>query len=963
MEENVEIIAGFSTIDDYIKKGFQVLLEATKSSNALPSLREWDFYKTYDSFNKILNNEGDRLLRLTNTVLHNQEQNVNIRNRDMDEKMEMLIEANDNILEKVALCIDELNGIKKSNQGNVQIQAVSAQLPVNGSWNQLNKATFSVSSSIDHVKESNSLNSIRLLTAKNIVRPQTYFKDKIDNSNNPWIPRITEKPNSIKPLAIFLEESEFGEMYSHPYEVELDHFIPPPHQLQTIIPPSVKPLDETPLIEVSTPEELGKLLEDLRQQTEFAVDLEHHSYRTFMGITCLMQISTRNADYLVDTFTLRDQLFILNEVFTKPSIVKIFHGADMDVQWLQRDLSLYVVNMFDTHQAAKQLEYSGLSLAYLLNRFCNVIPNKHFQLADWRIRPLPDELKTYARMDTHYLIYIYCILRNELLKKGNGCDNILKSVLSQSTDICKKSYIKPILTEDSHMDFYRKCKRLFDNRQMFALKELFHWRDRLARIEDESTGYVLPNHMLLQISETLPREVQGIIASCNPVPPLVRANLLEIHQLILKAREQSLTQPILKDDNRSRGSTLRFAKVNIDSPLHCPHDLSKSTEFRDDLPTLLDTVTTVYDKSFLAPYQRYELIRPFIRAEEEKATTVQTNENNQKELSNEDRIAAPHEHFVKVSKGIPQIPIQSIKEELPEHLEETESSIVNDVLESYPTLRSMCGSKKRKRIQYEDDCEQPNEESPRHQIHEIHTPIPNWKKKQPFSQRGNKKRKPNNQKNTNKKQKTQESFQQPEQENQQNTNKKQKRKGSLQQPQQQNQQIGNKKQKRQGSLQQPQQQNQQIANKKQKRQGSHQQFQQQNQQIANKKQKRQGSFQQPKQRNQQNANKKQKTQGSSQQPQQQNTNKKKKTQESFQQPKQANLSSKQQRKNQWKNKQNEQQIEKQFQPFDYSSVNFQQFQGGAGRSKNNKNEFKAKNKRKRDNRNFNNKSMTYCRRQ
>lgn len=46
--------------------------------------------------------------------------------------------------------------------------------------------------------------------------------------------------------------------------------------------------------------------------------------------------------------------------------------------------------------------------------------------------------------------------------------------------------------------------------------------------------------MLLQIAEALPREMQGILACCNPIPPLVRSNLLELHQIILKAREQSL---------------------------------------------------------------------------------------------------------------------------------------------------------------------------------------------------------------------------------------------------------------------------------------------------------------------------------------------------------------------------------------------------------------------------------------
>lgn len=99
-----------------------------------------------------------------------------------------------------------------------------------------------------------------------------------------------------------------------------------------------------------------------------------------------MQISTRDTDYIVDTIALRSQLQELNIVFTNPSIVKVFHGADSDVLWLQKDLSLYVVNMFDTHQAVKLLSFPNLSLAYLLLYYCNVVAQKHFQLADWRIR-------------------------------------------------------------------------------------------------------------------------------------------------------------------------------------------------------------------------------------------------------------------------------------------------------------------------------------------------------------------------------------------------------------------------------------------------------------------------------------------------------------------------------------------------------------------------------------------------
>ena len=37
--------------------------------------------------------------------------------------------------------------------------------------------------------------------------------------------------------------------------------------------------------------------------------------------------------------------------------------------------------------------------------------DKRWQLADWRMRPLSAEMLRYARMDTHFLLYIYDRLR------------------------------------------------------------------------------------------------------------------------------------------------------------------------------------------------------------------------------------------------------------------------------------------------------------------------------------------------------------------------------------------------------------------------------------------------------------------------------------------------------------------------------------------------------------------------
>ena len=81
------------------------------------------------------------------------------------------------------------------------------------------------------------------------------------------------------------------------------------------------------------------MIDHIELQSELAVDLEvnlfssfftsisiifqHHSYRSYQGFTCLMQISSRTEDFLIDTVALRDELIILNNIFTNPNVVKV----------------------------------------------------------------------------------------------------------------------------------------------------------------------------------------------------------------------------------------------------------------------------------------------------------------------------------------------------------------------------------------------------------------------------------------------------------------------------------------------------------------------------------------------------------------------------------------------------------------------------------------------------------------
>ncbi|XP_065076198.1 exosome complex component 10 homolog isoform X2 [Ochlerotatus camptorhynchus] len=576
-----------SPIRKYTDGGQKLMLNAMKAVLALPSGNSRDLYDTHPSFVRIMDTQANNVLHMISDVLKMHEIKGNIVVRDREEKFELLQEFNDSILERINSNLDEVAGIKKKHetvlvQSEIQLQATPRQR-LSGSWNNSIKTTAAAA-----------VMKATLVTGTNIQRPQANFKVPVDNSSlNPFVPKIKEKPNSLKPLAVLPEYDEAGNIvsYLHPYEFELDRFEPSKEALKTVEPQEPLLLENTPMDIIDKENQLPVLLRELKAAKELAIDLEHHSYRTYQGFTCLMQISTRSKDYIIDTLALREELYVLNEVFTNPKVVKVLHGSISDIEWLQRDLSLYIVNMFDTGEAAKVLEFSRIGLQFLLKHYCNIETDKAYQLADWRIRPIPHNFVDYARKDTHYLLYIYDRMRNELIAKGAS---FLPTVYNKSTFMCKQRYIKPVINEDAVMNIYRRSRHVFDQRQMYAFREILYWRDKIARQEDESPGYVLPQHMVLDIASKLPREMQGIIACCTPVPSLVRQHLHTLHQIILKAREIPLNKAVPQAIEHQKDTRHKMqSSFDLSNPLFCPHDTSHGVHLETNMPTLLSSSSKI----------------------------------------------------------------------------------------------------------------------------------------------------------------------------------------------------------------------------------------------------------------------------------------------------------------------------------------------------------------------------------
>ncbi|CAJ0606550.1 unnamed protein product [Cylicocyclus nassatus] len=593
-------------VQDVMVKAAQLV----KAANSLP--RRGDDYElcnSFSTFTAFMEQQETRIRLLLTALMRNTGCPTRMPklSSDVEEYLERIMMVDDHIVERAGIVMDELDRAGREDVLELPKTIIGAE----STRKRRAEAEAAFQEQI-HSSDPGLVLAERLraaheeLIAANkarrvAIKPQKEFgfESSIDNSHNAFVPKLPVKHHALprkdtSGFAIVDEDQPNGMEKSnlskdcdatgiHPYQYEIQHFVVPESQLESSGPVPASSLESTPLSFINTKEALEKLRDTLNATKEFAVDLEHHDFRSYLGMTCLIQISTRSEDFVIDPFPLWNDLHILNEPFTDPKILKVFHGAEHDIEWLQRDFGIYVVNMFDTGRAMRRLEMQKFNLRYLVHHYCDVSLDKRYQLADWRIRPLDDDMIAYARCDTHYLLQCYDCLREELLEKGDRLQNLLRVTYSESALICSRVYHKPNFEKDGYRGLER---RRLNNRQNAAMQVLWCWRDQVAREEDESVQYVLPNHMLLNIAETLPRELQGILHCCNPVPPLVKESVHELHKMIFKCRDLPLIEykEDATDENfeevlRRRKMRGKYTKENI--LFVCPLDFSQA-EFDEE---------------------------------------------------------------------------------------------------------------------------------------------------------------------------------------------------------------------------------------------------------------------------------------------------------------------------------------------------------------------------------------------
>ena len=251
-----------------------------------------------------------------------------------------------------------------------------------------------------------------------------------------------------------------------------------------------------PPVAIDTRRDLHKLVDALEDQPRIACDTESNSMHAYRGRTCLIQLSTPAADYLIDPLAI-DDIRALGRVFANPAIEKVFHAAEYDLICLKRDFDFDVRPLFDTMAAARVCGYTRIGLSNMLEDRLGIQHSKRHQTADWARRPLSDSQLRYAQSDTHYLLPLRDVLHRELCSAGR-LDEAHEYIADVSRFELKSQEFDP----EGFWDLFRPDS--LRPRQKAVLRELYILRDELAQAYDSPAQMLISNKALLALAKASP---------------------------------------------------------------------------------------------------------------------------------------------------------------------------------------------------------------------------------------------------------------------------------------------------------------------------------------------------------------------------------------------------------------------------------------------------------------------------
>ena len=160
----------------------------------------------------------------------------------------------------------------------------------------------------------------------------------------------------------------------------------------------------------------------------------------------------------------------------------------------------------------------------------------------------------YARSDTHYLLYIYDMLRNELTDFTSETypdEKPINRVIKKSKEVSLQRYENSICDAETgagNRGWYNtliKSPTLYNGEQFAVYKAVHKWRDDVARREDESPPFIMTQHVLSDIARILPTDMKALWSLLESNARGLKPRLAELFKVIQEARARGVNGPTM----------------------------------------------------------------------------------------------------------------------------------------------------------------------------------------------------------------------------------------------------------------------------------------------------------------------------------------------------------------------------------------------------------------------------------
>jgi ribonuclease D len=312
---------------------------------------------------------------------------------------------------------------------------------------------------------------------------------------------------------------------------------------------------------------LAALIQRIASAEKIAVDTEADSLHNYFEKVCLIQLSLGGEHYVIDPLARLELSGFLEALAAKPLI---FHGGDYDLRMMRASMGFRPCReVFDTMIAAQLLGIEQIGLAALIERCFDIKIGKEGQKSDWSRRPLSAQQLHYAVNDTRFLVGLAECLARELGERDR---------LDWHRESCRAMVAS---TERDRWrdpdDVWRiKGAGRLARRQLAYLRELWHWRDQLARNANRPAFMILGNQQIFEFiawaesnpgvsldqGPKLPRNIRGAMLTTLEEAVKRAGELAPEQWPELRKREpfEALSAECLERINLLRSECARIAK-------------------------------------------------------------------------------------------------------------------------------------------------------------------------------------------------------------------------------------------------------------------------------------------------------------------------------------------------------------------------------------------------------------------